>query len=49
MVVMVVLTEMQSTEAPVVQLSEEVPRTDALREVELPLAVQAEDVLEDLR
>ena len=36
---------MQSAEAPVLELPEEVPGTDAAGEVELPLAVDAEDVL----
>ena len=37
---------MESTQAPIFQLSEEVPGTDAAGEVELPLAVDAEDILE---
>ena len=36
---------MQRAEAPVLELPEEVPRTDAAGEVELPLAINAEDVL----
>ena len=36
---------MQGAEPPVLQLAQEVPRTDAGRDVELPLAVDAEDVL----
>ena len=36
---------MQCAEAPVLELPEEVPGTDAAGEVELPLAVDAEDVL----
>ena len=40
---------MQRAEAPVLQLPEEVPGTDAAGEVELPLAVDAEDVLEHPR
>ena len=36
---------MQRAEAPVLELAHEVPGTHALGEVELPLAVQAEDVL----
>ena len=36
---------MQRAEAPVLQLPEEVPGTDAAGQVELPLAVDAEDVL----
>ena len=36
---------MQSTEPPVLQLAQEVPRADAGWDVELPLAVDAEDVL----
>ena len=36
---------MQRAEAPVLELAHEVPGTNALGEVELPLAVQAEDVL----
>ena len=40
---------MQRAEAPVLQLPEEVPGTDAAGEVELPLAVDAEDVLKHPR
>ena len=36
---------MQRAEAPVLQLAHKVPGTDALCEVKLPLAVEAEDVL----
>ena len=37
---------MQRAEAPVLQLAHKVPGADALGEVELALAVQAQDVLE---
>ena len=36
---------MQGAEPPVLQLAQEVPRADAGWDVELPLAVDAEDVL----
>ena len=36
---------MQGAEAPVLQLAHKVPGADTLSEVELALAVQAEDVL----
>ena len=36
---------MKSAEPPVLQFTEEVPGTHAARQVELPLAVDAEDVL----
>ena len=38
-------TQMQSAEPPVLQLAEEVPGAHAAGQVELPLAVDAEDVL----
>ena len=41
--------EIESTEAPVLQLPHKVLGTDALGQVELALPVEAEDVLEDPR
>ena len=38
---------MQSRESPVLEFPQEVPGTDALREVQLPLPVEAQNVLED--
>ena len=40
---------MECTETPVLELAKEIPGTDALGEVQLPLPVEAEDVLEDPR
>ena len=36
---------MERTEAPILELAHKVPGTDALSEVQLPLAVQAQDIL----
>ena len=41
--------QIESTEAPVLQLPDKVLGTDALSQVELTLPVEAEDVLEDPR
>ena len=38
---------MQSGESPVLEFPQEVPGTDALREVQFPLPVEAQNVLED--